>query len=52
MAIRNIVTKGDEVLKKRCKEVKEINERILDLLDDMKDTLYGTGNGVGLAALR
>ncbi|NLM75068.1 MAG: peptide deformylase [Clostridiaceae bacterium] len=50
MAIRNIVTKGDEVLKKRCKEVKEINERILDLLDDMKDTLYGTGNGVGLAA--
>ncbi len=50
MAILNIVKKGDETLRKRCKEVKEINERVLELLDDMKDTLYGCGNGVGLAA--
>lgn len=50
MAIRNIVIKGDETLRKRCKEVKEINERVLELLDDMKDTLYNSGNGVGLAA--
>ncbi|NMA65194.1 MAG: peptide deformylase [Clostridiaceae bacterium] len=50
MAIRNIVKKGDDILTKRCKEVKEINERILDLLDDMRDTLYNSGNGVGLAA--
>jgi peptide deformylase len=50
MAVRNIVKKGDAVLKKKCKEVKEINDRILTLLDDMKDTLYGQGNGVGLAA--
>ncbi len=50
MAIRNIVTKGDEVLKKRCKEVKEIDKRIYDLLDDMRETMYGHGNGVGLAA--
>lgn len=49
MAIRNIVKKGDEILKKRSKEVKEINERVLDLLNDMKDTLYDSG-GVGLAA--
>ncbi len=49
MAIRNIVKKGDEVLNKRCKEVKEINSRVLDLLDDMSETMY-EGNGVGLAA--
>lgn len=50
MAIRNIVKKGDEILTKRSKEVKEINSKILDLLDDMRDTLYSSGNGVGLAA--
>ncbi len=50
MAIRNIVKKGDEILNKRCKEVKEINSRILDILDDMRETLYQSGNGVGLAA--
>lgn len=50
MAVRNIVKKGDEILNKRCKEVKEINDRILELLDDMRDTLYSTENGVGLAA--
>ena len=49
MAIRNIVKKGDDILKKRSKEVKEINERVLDLLDDMRDTLYESG-GVGIAA--
>ncbi|NLU51959.1 MAG: peptide deformylase [Clostridiaceae bacterium] len=49
MAIRNIVKKGDDILKKRSKEVNEINERVLDLLDDMRDTLYESG-GVGLAA--
>jgi peptide deformylase len=50
MAILNVVQKGDEVLKKRCKEVKEINGRILELLDDMKETMYNNGSGVGLAA--
>ncbi|NLE24159.1 MAG: peptide deformylase [Clostridiaceae bacterium] len=49
MAIRNIVKKGDEILNKRCKEVKEINSRVLELLDDMTETMYA-GNGVGLAA--
>ncbi|MGI6621696.1 MAG: peptide deformylase [Clostridiaceae bacterium] len=50
MALRKIVQKGDEILNKRCKEVKEINERVLELLDDMKETMYENGNGVGLAA--
>jgi len=49
MAIRKIVTQGDEVLSKRCREVTEFNDRLHDLLDDMADTLEESG-GVGLAA--
>lgn len=49
MAIRNVVKKGDEILNKRCKEVKEINDKVLELLEDMKETMYES-NGVGLAA--
>ena len=47
MAIRNIIKKGDEILNKHSKEIKEITPRILELLDDMKDTLHHCGNGVG-----
>lgn len=50
MGIRNIVIEGDEVLRKRSKEVSEINDRIRELFEDMKETLYKTGNGIGLAA--
>lgn len=49
MAIRNIVKLGDEILTKKCREVKEINDRIICLLDDMQETLKESG-GVGLAA--
>ena len=49
MAIRKIVTQGDEVLTKKCREVTEFNNRLHDLLDDMADTLEESG-GVGLAA--
>ena len=49
MAIREIRVKGDEILRKKCKEVKEITPKILTLLDDMADTMYAA-NGVGLAA--
>ena len=49
IAIRKIVTEGDEVLTKKCREVTEINDRVLELLDDMKETMYKAG-GVGLAA--
>lgn len=49
MAIRNIRLDSDEVLRKISKEVPEINEKILSILDDMADTMYDA-NGVGLAA--
>lgn len=49
MAIRNIRKLGDDVLRKKCKIVENIDERTITLLDDMADTLYDA-NGVGLAA--
>ena len=49
MAIRNIREIGDEVLTKKCREVKEMNDRIRELIEDMLDTMYAA-NGVGLAA--
>ncbi len=49
MATRNIVQMGDEVLRKKCFEVTEINDKIITLLDDMKETLE-KAQGAGLAA--
>ena len=49
MALRNIREMGDDILNKKCKPVKEITERTLDLIDDMFETMY-EANGVGLAA--
>ena len=49
MALRNIRIQGDPILTKVCKEVKEINARTRELIDDMVDTMY-EANGVGLAA--
>lgn len=50
MAIRKIVLEGDEVLRKKCRAVDKFDEKLWTLLDDMRETLYGSGNGVGLAA--
>lgn len=49
MALRNIRTYGDEVLRKKSRRVEEINDRILTLIRDMIDTMYNA-DGVGLAA--
>lgn len=49
MALRNIRQMGDQVLEKKCWEIKEITPRILELIEDMKETMYDA-NGVGLAA--
>ena len=49
MALRQIVKIGEPVLRKKSKVVKEINDRIIELLDDMADTMY-EADGVGLAA--
>ncbi len=49
MAIRKIVLQGDEILTKVCKPVTKFDQKLHDLLDDMKDTLE-QANGAGLAA--
>lgn len=49
MALRQIRYDGDDILRKKCKMVKEMNERTLTLIDDMFETMYES-NGVGLAA--
>lgn len=49
MAIRNIREDGDEVLRKVCKPVTQMTDRLSTLIDDMFDTMY-EANGVGLAA--
>ncbi len=49
MALRQIRTIGDDILNKKCKDVKEMTPRIKELISDMFETLYDA-NGVGLAA--
>ncbi len=49
MAIYNIVTKEDKVLRKKSQVVPEITPNIVKLLDRMQETMYAS-NGVGLAA--
>lgn len=49
MAIRNVRKIGDPVLNKVCKEVREVNDRTRELIDDMFETMYES-EGVGLAA--
>ena len=51
MAIRNIREYGDEILKKKSREVEVIDEKIQILIDDMIDTMHKY-NGVGLAAVQ
>ncbi len=50
MALRQIRMFEDEILRKRCKPVEKINEKILKILDDMVETLHNTPNGGALAA--
>lgn len=49
MALRNIMQKGERCLEKRCRPVTNFDDRLHELLDDMRDTLIASG-GVGLAA--
>ena len=51
MAIRNIVKIGDPILSKKSRPVENFDNRLWQLLDDMKETMY-QANGVGLAAVQ
>lgn len=49
MSLRIIRKIGDDLLRKKSREIKKIDDRIIELLDDMKETMYDR-EGVGLAA--
>ncbi len=49
MAIRNIVTLGDDILRKVCRTQMTFDDRLAMTLDDMAETMY-KAEGVGLAA--
>lgn len=49
MALRNIITEGNPTLNKVSRPVTVFDERLSQLIDDMKETLT-RANGVGLAA--
>lgn len=49
MAIREIRLNGDEILRKKAREVEKVDDRIKELLQDMVETMHEY-NGVGLAA--
>lgn len=51
MAIRNIRTEEDAILRKKSRRVENFDERLFELLDDMADTMYHA-EGVGLAAVQ
>ncbi|MGN1194160.1 MAG: peptide deformylase [Acutalibacteraceae bacterium] len=51
MAIRNIVTVEDPVLRKVSRKVENFDGKLWQLLDDMKDTLK-KADGAGLAAVQ
>lgn len=51
MAIRQIITEGDDILRKVSKPVTSFDDKLYELLDDMKDTLEKSG-GVGLSAVQ
>ena len=49
MAVRKIVKMGDDLLRKKCKQVTVFDHKLAELLDDMKETMYEF-DGMGLAA--
>ena len=51
MAVRIVREDGDEILRKKSREVETVDDKIRDLLDDMVDTMHKY-NGVGLSAVQ
>ena len=49
MALRKILTDNDPALFKKCRPVTNFDQRLWDLIDDLKETL-ADANGAGLAA--
>ena len=51
MGIRQLRYDGDEILRKKSREVEIVDDRIRDILNDMDETMHAN-NGVGLSAVQ
>ncbi len=51
MSIRKIITEPDPILRKISEPVKEVDDSIRSLMDDMLETMYNAP-GIGLAAIQ
>ena len=51
MAIRELRFDGDEILRKKSREVEVVDDRIREILNDMDETMHAD-NSVGLAAVQ
>ncbi len=51
MGNRKVVQFGNEILRKKSKPVKDFDEDLWNLLDDMKETMFNN-DGMGLAAVQ
>ena len=51
VAVRIVREYGDEILRKKSRQVEEVNDKIRELLDDMVETMHKY-NGVGLSAVQ
>lgn len=51
MAVRIVREDGDEILRKKSREVEKVDDKIRELLDDMVETMHKY-NGVGLSAVQ
>ncbi len=51
MSLRNVRQTGDEILRKKSKDVSELTDRLKELINDMKETMKKSG-GCGLAAVQ
>lgn len=51
MAVRKVMKDGEDVLRKKSKPVREFDDDLGVLLDDMWDTMY-SNDGMGLAAVQ
>lgn len=50
MAVLPIVTYPDPVLSKTCESIKVIDQQMVELSEDMAETMFGADSGIGLAA--
>lgn len=50
IALRNLCLSGDPILRKPCRTVETIDDKIRLILSDMAQTMLHTGNAAGLAA--